>query len=209
MSAPSNVAVRPLRSKRASSPAVSASAASLLRAALVQALGPSAAGHDLDAAARQLAPLFLPQAMARGAALVSPGDRWAQAYLVDQGLLRLYFLRRDGREFNKNFIPDGTLVCPLTPAMWDEPSLFGIACIERTHLWRCDAARWRHALDARGLWGPLQREHDLLALDGRQRYETFCRRMPALAGRVPLLHLASYLGLTDVSLSRLRRGRPR
>ena len=55
------------------------------------------------------------------------------------------------------------------------------------------------------LTGKLQREHDLLALDGRRRYEAFCQRFPALAERVPLVHLATYLGLTDVSLSRLRR----
>ena len=67
---------------------------------------------------------------------------------------------------------------------------------------------WTAALET---WPPAdtqagQREHDLLALSGRQRYEAFCRQFPALSGRVPLLHLATYLGLTDVSLSRLRRG---
>jgi hypothetical protein len=45
----------------------------------------------------------------------------------------------------------------------------------------------------------------LLALDGRQRYQAFGQRFPALVGRVPLKHLASFLGMTDVSLSRLRR----
>ena len=52
----------------------------------------------------------------------------------------------------------------------------------------------------------LQREHDLLTLDARRRYAAFVAREPQLAERVPLLHLASYLGITDVSLSRIRRG---
>ena len=77
---------------------------------------------------------------------------------------------------------------------------------------------WRTGLDEHGLWrelqaellarlltGKLQREHDLLALDGRQRYQAFGQRFPGLAGRVPLKHLASFLWMTDVSLSRLRR----
>ena len=57
---------------------------------------------------------------------------------------------------------------------------------------------------SRLLDGKLQREHDLLALNAKQRYEKFCRTQPTLAERVPLLHLATYLGMTDVSLSRLR-----
>ena len=45
----------------------------------------------------------------------------------------------------------------------------------------------------------------VLTLDARRRYAAFCAREPQLAERVPLLHLASYLGITDVSLSRIRR----
>ena len=50
----------------------------------------------------------------------------------------------------------------------------------------------------------LRREHDLLAFDGWGRYQAFRRTHPGLAERVPLSQLATYLGLTDVSLSRLR-----
>ncbi|MBI5258951.1 MAG: Crp/Fnr family transcriptional regulator [Burkholderiales bacterium] len=190
-----------------------------LAKALGAALGADAAREAVPSVAAGLAPLFTPHTIERGAPLLRPGERWSHALLVGSGLLRLYFLRRDGREFNKNFVAEGGLLCPITPAMWGQPSLFSIAAVERTRLWRCDATRWREALAAAGLWAPLQREllqgllsaklqreHDLLALTGRQRYEAFCQRFPALAERVPLLHLASYLGLTDVSLSRLRRG---
>lgn len=150
--------------------------------------------------------------------MLQPGDLWSDAMLIETGLVRMHFLRRDGREFNKNFFAEGSLICPITPSMWAEPSLFGITCIEPSVVWRCDAARLREVLGQHGHWeamqrelltrlltGKLQREHDLLALSGRQRYEAFCRQFPALSSRVPLLHLATYLGLTDVSLSRLRR----
>lgn len=171
------------------------------------------------AAAEALAPAFTLQTLARGAPVLRPGETWGQAIVIASGLVRMHFLRRDGREFNKNFFAEGALVCPITPQMWAGPSLFGISCIEPTRLWRCDAAVLRQVLQQQGQWdglqrellsrlltGKLQREHDLLALDGRARYQAFCQRFPALAQRVPLLHLATYLGLTDVSLSRLRRG---
>lgn len=172
-----------------------------------------------DAAATGLAPLFSRCGLDRNQALLAQGQRWDDAVLIESGLLRLFFLRPDGREFNKNFYAEGALLCPLTPAMWGEPSLFSIAAVEATTVWRAPAGRLREALAARGQWEPLrtalldrlithklQRESDLLTLDGRRRYQAFGRRYPALAARVPLVHLASYLGLTDVSLSRIRRG---
>ncbi len=168
--------------------------------------------------AAALAPHVSASEFSRSAVLLSQGERWRWALLIERGLVRMHFVRRDGREFNKNFFAEGALVCPITPAMWTAPSLFGIACIETTRVWRCDEAHFRDVLGAYGMWAPLQREllqrlltgklqreHDLLALDGRRRYDAFCRRFPALAERVPLVHLATYLGLTDVSLSRLRR----
>lgn len=166
----------------------------------------------------ELSPLFHRQAVAKGAGLLAQGQVWRDAVLVERGLLRLYFVRHDGREFNKNFFGDGALFCPLTQAMWAEASLFAIGAIDAGFVWRADSASMRSRLEAHGLWQAarvrmldrlithkLQREHDLLTLDGRRRYEAFRHREPALAERVPLNQLASYLGLTDVSLSRIRR----
>lgn len=181
-----------------------------------------APGADALAAA---APLFRPRPVRRGTVLLAQGEVWQHTLLIERGVLRLHFVQADGREFNKNFFADGALVCPLTPAMWGAPSLFAISCTEAGQIWSADATAWRATMDASGHWAPLrtellarlvthklQREHDLLALDGRRRYAAFCERLPELADRVPLRHLASYLGLTDVQLSRIRRalkdGRP-
>ena len=185
----------------------------LLSAAL-QGAAPSA--HA--ALAQELGALFARHALPRGAPVLRQGEVWNAALLIESGLVRMHFLRRDGKEFNKNFFAEGALVCPLTPAMMSGRSLFGISCIEPTQLWRCDATVFRELLQRRDAWAPLQtalmtrlldgklqREHELLALDGRHRYAAFCARFPSLAARVPLMHLATYLGMTDVSLSRLRR----
>jgi CRP-like cAMP-binding protein len=165
-----------------------------------------------------LAPLFRRRTCAKGEGLLAQGQRWHDALLIERGVLRLCFVRRDGREFNKNFFTEGALICPLTPAMCDEPSLFAINALDGGAVWRADAAALRRVLDEHGAWSALQRvllerlithklqrEHDLLTLDGRSRYHAFCRREPLLAQRVPLGQLATYIGLTDVSLSRIRR----
>ncbi|MBL8326328.1 MAG: Crp/Fnr family transcriptional regulator [Rubrivivax sp.] len=171
-----------------------------------------------EAVIAELAPLFHRRDVAKGAGLLAQGQIWRDALLVERGLLRLYFVRHDGREFNKNFFADGALFFPLTPAMWSDASLFAIGALDAGLVWHADSASIRRCLETHGLWHvtrgrmlerlithKLQREHDLLTPDGRRRYEAFRRREPLLAERVPLNQLASYLGLTDVSLSRIRR----
>lgn len=153
----------------------------------------------------------------RGEALLQQNQAWQQVYLIESGLIRLYFLRPDGKEFNKNFYHEGQLICPLTPKMQQQASLFSISCLENCKLWQCSATAFSETLQNQGVWNQfqsyflsklvdhkLQREHDLLSLSAKERYSQFCEHEPQLAARIPLLHLASYLGITDVSLSRLR-----
>jgi hypothetical protein len=45
----------------------------------------------------------------------------------------------------------------------------------------------------------------MLAESAKARYLNFLDRFPALANRIPLSMLASYLGITQSSLSRIRR----
>ena len=166
-----------------------------------------------------LAQHFTLQTFKRAAPILQQGDIWADVLLVESGIIRMHFLRADGREFNKNFFAENSMLCPLTPAMWSAPSLFGISAIEHTQIWHCPIKLFMDKLQTpawqalqggllmRLLDSKLQREHDLLALTGRQRYEKLCQTQSAIAERVPLLHLATYLGMTDVSLSRLRHAK--
>jgi hypothetical protein len=52
--------------------------------------------------------------------------------------------------------------------------------------------------------GKMQREQEFLQLSARERYQQLMHQQPQWAERIPLRHLASYLGMTDVTLSRVR-----
>lgn len=64
-------------------------------------------------------------------------------------------------------------------------------------------------------WGRKLAEKELLKIESRmissellpakERYEELIRNFPILVQRVPLKHIASYLGITQVSLSRIRK----
>ena len=169
-------------------------------------------------ATAKLAPLFSRTVAGAGEIVLAEGQLYEKAYLIEKGCLRLYFTRYDGREFSKNFYTAGVLVLPVTEQMWSEPSLFGIQSANESILWRADAAKVRAALDNVGEWGTIQqkltehmitakltREHELLALTATERYQRFLEQFPGLAEEIPLVQIATYLGITDVSLSRIRR----
>lgn len=167
---------------------------------------------------RAFLPAFRPRDCRAGDVLMRQGERWTDAFFVERGLLRVHTVEPDGKDYAKSFWPEGTMVLPLTPRMQEQPSSFMLSALEATRVWQAPWAQFRDALDAQALWQPLcsvmlarlldqkqQREHTLLALKGRERYLRLCQQQPDLAERVPLVHLASHLGLTDVSLSRIRR----
>ena len=51
----------------------------------------------------------------------------------------------------------------------------------------------------------LERISPLVSQNDATRYQDFLQKFPQLANRVPLGHLASYLGMTQSSLSRIRK----
>jgi CRP-like cAMP-binding protein len=69
--------------------------------------------------------------------------------------------------------------------------------------------RAAHELAHRLLMKKFLREYQLLTLSARERYELLETAHPQLIREIPAFHLASYLGISPVSLSRLRGGRKR
>jgi CRP-like cAMP-binding protein len=51
----------------------------------------------------------------------------------------------------------------------------------------------------------IERRNPLVSEDATTRYLTFIEQFPLLTNRIPLSHIASYLGITQQSLSRIRR----
>ena len=157
------------------------------------------------------------QLLRPGQALLRPGDAWRWACWVERGALRLYYVDVAGHESNKNFHLDDALIWPITPQLRSQPVSFHVDAMEATVLWCVDMAALEAAVGPLASWSALRlqaltallddkmaRERAFLQDDAQQRYEALLRERPAWASRIPLRHLASYLGMTDVSLSRLR-----
>jgi len=153
------------------------------------------------------------------------GQRWPGEGLawVERGLLRSYFLDAQGRERNHGFYPELQwlgLPVALLPAFVPAsvPAAGIVEALEPSELVEVSGPAlqalrqaWPQALDlilqglAAGLARQTLREQQLLMLDATTRYQRFLADEPALAQRLAQKQLASYLGITEVALSRLRR----
>lgn len=153
-----------------------------------------------------------------GEALLRAGDRWSCLYWVESGTLRLFYLDRQGRSANKNFYLDRAMLWPLTPTLAGRPVDFWIEAVAPTRVWALPWPAWQAACADWPVWQALERRTLAVLLDDKmrreqlflqcsatQRYQDLCARQPDWLARIPLRHLASYLGITDVALSRIRR----
>jgi CRP-like cAMP-binding protein len=155
--------------------------------------------------------------LARGQTLLRADECWQNLWWVERGALRLYYIDRDGVESNKNFFLDDSLCWPITPRLRDWPVGFFVDALEDSRIWVVPIAPLVQALADHEAWielqrntlcalldDKMQREQAFLQTSARQRYEALLRDHSSWADRITLKHLASYLGITDVSLSRLR-----
>ena len=186
------------------------------------------AARALTEAARAWADLSDPQAAALAAAfdertvaarepVALPGATAHEILFVVEGLLRFYYPADDGRESNKAFVAEGEFAGALAAAGLGVPLLYGIEALEPTRYLAIPYARFAALMDAEPAFERLGRklaEHILMRKERRarslllegaaERYAAFEAERPDLLQRVPLYHVASYIGVTEVSLSRIR-----
>ena len=167
---------------------------------------------------RALAAVFHVRTFPRRADVTLPGTARHEVLFVCRGLLRFYYIDEEGRESNKAFIAEDQFAAPVAAATLGLPLVYGVQTLESTTLLAAQYTDFARLFDRHRAFDRLGRRlaeqllihkelrtRSLLQQRARERYLDFVTRWPGLAARVPQYHVASYLGITEVSLSRLRR----
>ncbi len=139
------------------------------------------------------------------------------SFIIVKGLVRIYYVTDSGKEFNRGFATENNFVGSIGSMIKSLPSRFYIQAIEDTvagFLWR---AKLEELYSRNICWerlGRLIAENSLIQIEAREsdvldspevRYVRFMKKHPDIAARLPQYHIASYLHITDVALSRLRK----
>ena len=153
-----------------------------------------------------------------GEVLQWTGQNLSAVWFVEQGLLRSHFLNASGRDRNCAFHAEWHWAGLPPPRGAPGVATFAIEALERSRvveLSHAGLADWLHkqpelqatmtdALLA-NLMALSQRESALMMDSAEERYTEFLAEQPAIVDRIALQHVASYLGITNVALSRIRR----
>lgn len=148
--------------------------------------------------------------------IVREGTYCKSVYFIEKGMTRHYWLV-NGEEINTSFSIEGGMLFSMDEVYYNQPSQEYIETIEEVDAYRISIDRL-NALYASNIelanWGRvihqneyrrLHRSHkELITLPAKERYEAFTREFPEVAQRANLGHIASYLGITLPTLSRLR-----
>ncbi len=171
-----------------------------------------------DATWAAAVPLFSHHHFPAGVHVIEAGEVVSELHFLTGGLARYYYLDSDGREYNKSFSGRGEVLSSVTSLVAGQPSPFFVQT-----LLPCDCLSMQYAdflmLSGRYReWNRLQmrmleqlvirkerREADFLLLSAGERYTKFIHEYAHIADSIPNYHIASYVGITEVALSRLRR----
>jgi CRP-like cAMP-binding protein len=167
--------------------------------------------------AMQAAALFQACSLKRGEFFVRAGDVPKTIGIVMSGILRLYYVDREGSEYTKSFCAENSFVAAYSALLLEQPSRLFIQTLEDTKLLAADYATYRSLSESHPCWQVLnckiaenlfikkeKRESALLLDDSKTRYLNFQAEYPGLETRLKQHHVASYLGITPVTLSRIR-----
>ncbi|MCB0521435.1 MAG: Crp/Fnr family transcriptional regulator [Lewinellaceae bacterium] len=155
-------------------------------------------------------------------ALSRPGPVPNEIFFIVRGILRVIILDNNGTEHTIHFAMENQFIADYSSFMLKTPSMYTLQAIEETEVvvMPRSAIEWGYANLSQGdRLGRLIAEYYFIYQDNRlrnqyartpkERYDAIDEVFPNIHNRAPQHMIASYLGITPVHLSRLKRGAPK
>jgi CRP-like cAMP-binding protein len=162
--------------------------------------------------------LLTPKQIGRGDTILRISEICQHNCFVVKGCLRSYVIDDKGKEHIIQFAPENWWISEQISLVNHEPAMYFIDAVEDTDYFAVDkeffnafhqvvpaAREMSERLQLNSLRAFQKRLVSHLSATGEQRYLSFIKTYPSLALRLPQKMIASYLGITPESLSRIRR----
>lgn len=160
---------------------------------------------------------FSPMTLKKGEHLIESGQKCQQIVFIEEGVMRNYHLDERGNEVVNYMTCEGEFNTVFKYFQSQEPCPEGIQAVTHCQLRVIDhkafmalkqgSAAFQQLIEAlvfEGLNCKEERLQAYLTQDAQKRYESLVIRQPLVVQYSPLQYIASYLGITRETLSRIR-----
>lgn len=154
----------------------------------------------------------------KGYFLLTQNDIAKEYYILEEGLVRAFVLDYDNNEITTEFFIENEIVIIPNSLFQNNPSIENLQAVTDLTVWKIEYADFQHLfheIDGFREWGRIWFSNQLFAMKKRSvdmitesastRYLKLLEEKPVIMKHAPLKQIASYLGITDTSLSRIRK----
>lgn len=158
------------------------------------------------------------QCFKKGDYLLKENERSEAYYIIENGLIRTFVYNMEHNEITTDFFSDGEIAIVPSSLFQRIPSIENLQALTDCIVWKITYENFQqlfHHLPGLREWGRSWFSHQLFALKQRTlemitesaatRYHKLMKERPLVIRQAALKHIASYLGITDSSLSRIRK----
>lgn len=162
--------------------------------------------------------LFIPKKLKKRQYILQQDDLCKNLIFVEKGLLRSYSIDEKGNEHILQFAPEGWWISDLYSFFTSENSKYNIDAVEDSELLIIQNTalerlyeqvpkfeRYFRILTQNNMIAMQKRVTSELSSSAEEKYLNLIAAYPNIVARVPQHMIASYLGLTPESLSRIRK----
>jgi CRP-like cAMP-binding protein len=162
--------------------------------------------------------LFVPKKLRKRQFFLQEGDVCKYQAFVEKGMLRSYTVDEKGTEHILHFASEGWWMADLSSYLTGEISVFNIEALEDTELLLINKPSWEtlmttipkferyfRVLIQNNLVATQKRLMQSMVESAEEKYIRFTQTYPDCIQRLPQHMIASYLGLTRETLSRMRK----
>jgi CRP-like cAMP-binding protein len=154
----------------------------------------------------------------QGCLILESGKIAREFYIIEKGLFRSFLYDYNGNEITIEFYCPREILIESFSLFQRIPSKENFQCIADGVAWKIEYDTFQkllHTVEGLREWGRTwvtnqlfiskQRSINILTISATDRYLNLIKERPQIVEQSPLKYIASYLGITDTSLSRIRK----
>lgn len=167
---------------------------------------------------KEIIPYFEIEVIKKNKLLLKEGQVCTKIYFIEQGIGRSYYLKKDGKEITQWFFDKGEFMTSADSFFKQTASLYYLEVLEDATIYSISfekmeilLAKYHHMekfirlLSIEIFAKIVHKLNSIQFQTSKERYNYMISEFPNIVYRVSLGHIASYLGMTQETLSRIRR----